>query len=214
MFFSKLELLRLLGKIDELCGHRDRFTIHLAADAWGAPIDVRNPNAMRFSLPGALIAAVDKIADPQDERAKLRKLEQSSKIESKRVFARNTLRKRDERARVLYGFGWGMLERASVEVTGCSIWEEKSFQTTMDVVARARLRVCESLNIRNREQPLGACRIDDPYMLEELDLLEKVEGAGDLGYTLKTIDELLASYDLFRRGMIQETRVPWTYRRR
>jgi hypothetical protein len=110
-----------------------------------APIDVRNPNATRFSLPGALIAAVDRIADPQDERAKLRKLEQTSKIESKRVFARNTLRKRDERARVLYGFGWGMLERASVEVTGCSIWEEKSFQTTVDVVARARLRVCESL---------------------------------------------------------------------
>ncbi len=214
MSVSRLDVLRMLGKMRELCGLPGLYTPFVAADAWGKEIDPRNPNARKFDLSGALLAAVDALYDPQDQHKRLKKLEVST-IESKRAYAHNQLRKRGEKAKILYGYGWGALERASLEVTGADLWKEKSFQTAMDVLERARLRVCESLNIRNRERGLGLARIDDPYTLEELELLEKISDAGDLGHKLETGDEVLASYDLYRRGLIVEVwPVAWTYRRR
>lgn len=214
MPFTRLELLRLLSKMRELCGLEGLYTPHMAADVWGKEIDPRNPNARKFNLSGALLAAVDALADPQDQHKRLKKLEIST-IESKRIYAKNHLRRRGEHAKILYGYGWGCLERASLEVTGADLWEDKTFQTAMDVLERARLRVCESLGIRNRDQGLGMARIDDPYTLEELELLEKLTDAGEAGAKLEGISELLASYDLYRRGLIVEVwPVPWTYRRR
>lgn len=215
MYFARSELLRLLQKMSELCGAKDRYSQHMAADAWDQPIDVRNPNARRFDLSGALIAAVDELCDPQREHKELVKQE-TSKIEQKRVAAKRSLRKRGEHARILYGYGWAMLDAASREITNAGVWEKKTFQTAMDVIARAKLRLCESLNIRSRERGLGMAQIDDPYMLEEIELLAKITAAGEPGYTIDgSVSEILAVYDLYRRGLIVERwPLPWTYRRR
>lgn len=214
MYFSRTELLDLLSKMLDLCGREERYSQHFSADVWNNPIDARNPNAKRFDLSGALCAAVDALCDPPEEYRKLKKLETHA-IESKRTYAKNLLRKRGEHARILYGYGWAMLNAASHEVTGDYVWKPKSFQTAIDVLERAKLRLCESLGIANRERSLGMCRIDDPYVPEELLLLEKITSAGELGYKLQTGDELLASYDLYRRGLITEVwPVPLTYRRR
>lgn len=213
MYFSRSELLGLLQKMSELCGAKDCYTEHMAADAWGQAIDVRNPNARRFDLSGALIAAVDELCDPQGEHKDLVKQE-TSKIEHKRVQAKKLLRKRGEHARILYGYGWALLDAASREVTSAGLWERKTFRTAMDVLDRAKLRLCESLNIRSRESPLGMAKIDDPYMLEEVELLAKITSAGEPGYTISP-EEILATYDLYRRGLIIERwPLPWTYRRR
>jgi hypothetical protein len=86
----------------------------------------------------------------------------------------------------------------------------------MDVLERAKLRVCESLGIGNRASPLGMARLDDPYHIEEVRLLGAIDGIEENGgYHLTHCDELLAAYDLHRRGLIVET-FPgsWTYRRK
>ncbi len=213
MYFAQTELLKLLGVMFDLCGSQDRYTLHMAADIWGKEIDPRNPNAKRFDLSGALLAAVDQICDPQAEHKNLKKLEVSA-IESKRTYAKRLLRHRGSHAKVLYGYGWAILQKASEEVTGEGLWEEKTFQTAMDVLERCKLRLCESLGIRNRDAGLGLARPSDPYASEELLLLEKITSAGEKGYTIEP-RELLACYDLHRRGLIVDTwPVPWTYRRR
>ena len=214
MYFARLSLVSLLQEMQRLCGTVHTYTEHLAADGWGAAIDVRSPNAKRFDLSGALIRAVDTLCDPQEERKKLMK-QSDAKEEHRRKRAKTLLRTRAERARVMYGYGWSMLNAASREVTGADVYQPKGFQTAMDVLERAKLRLYTSLGMSARTRPLGLWQQGEPFDLAEVKLLEELVEAGDDGCIPETVAELLACYDLYRRGMIEAIyNAPWTYRLR
>lgn len=213
MLFSRRSLVPLVKRIRELCGTPDTFVLSMAADGWGKPVDLRSPNARRFSLSGALAKAVDDLKLPPEEERRLDKLSNDSNA-SKRSYATREKRHRELSARVLYGFGWSLLERASVEATGRSLHQIESFEVAMRVLDRAQLHLYESLGMSVRESPLGMARSGDPMLREEIDLLASIEEAGESGATLETIDEVLASYDLYRRRLIVEVvgAPAWTYK--
>lgn len=65
-----------------------------------------------------------------------------------------------------------------------------------------------------RSQPLGMAGRRDQYHAAELALRARVLAAGPAGYRLAAGDvgEILAAYDLHRRGELEPTDTPWTYR--
>ena len=215
MFFSRSSLVPLVKRIRELCGTPDTFVLSMAADGWGKPVDLRSPNARRFSLCGALARAVDDLKLPPEEEKRLDKLSNDPNA-AKRSYAVKEKRQRELSARVLYGFGWSLLEGACVEACGKSIHQIEDFASAMRALDRAQLRLYESLGMSVRESSLGMARIGEPMRREEIDLLAAIEEAGEAGATLETGDEVLASYDLYRRRLIVEVvgAPPWTYKLR
>lgn len=215
MYFARLSLVTLLQEIQRLCGTVHTYSEHMAADGWGAAIAVRSPNARRFDLSGALIRAVDKLCDPHEEHQKLLKESATAKDEHKRRRAKSLMRDRGDRARVMYGYGWAMLNAASQEITGADVYAPKGFQTAMDVLERTKLRLYTSLGISTRSRPLGQWQQGEPFHIAEVKLLEELAEAGEDGCVPETGPELLACYDLYKRGMIEEIHnAPWTYRLR
>lgn len=214
MFFVRSTLLKLFIKMKELCGTPETYVLCPAADGWGNAIDVYSERARRYSLSGALSRAVTELKDPIEDHKRLSKMI-DDKSAAKRRYATEELKRRMDAARILYGYGWSVLNDASYEVAGNGLWEPKDFQPAMEVVERARLRVCEELGIAVRETGLGCARINDPFRLEEVELLEAIDDAGSAGAILENGDELLAAYDLHRRGLIVPVEgVAWAYRRR
>jgi hypothetical protein len=209
VIFSHHKLLPVLDEMRRLCGSRDVYVPFLASDGWGNPVDVRSKKARRYDLCGALIVAVDTFYEDDRLRAML-----DDANATKRSYAGKELRRREKMGRVVYGYAWSLLEGASVEVTGCGLHERKAFEVAMSVLDRAKLRLCERLGVAVRDSGLGMARRGEPFRIEEVTLLAEIEEAGMGGATLETSDEVLASYDLYRRGLIVEVpdAPPWTYR--
>lgn len=61
---------------------------------------------------------------------------------------------------------------------------------------------------------LGMARTTDPLRAEELHLRAKLRAAGPAGarINIHDVSEVLASFDLHRRGEIEPTDEPWRYR--
>lgn len=205
----------LIKRIRDLCGTPDTYAKYMAADGWGKEVALRSTNARRFDLMGALAIAVDDLKLPAKEEHRLDKLAEDSNA-SKRSYARKEKRRRELAARVLYGYGWSLLEHASLEVTKDSVHRVSEFAVAMRVLDRAQLRLYESLGMSVRDSPLGMARLFDPMRREEIELLAAIEEAGEGGATLETGDEILASYDLYRRRLIVEVEggPAWTYKLR
>jgi len=184
---------------------------HLATDGWGNEVRVDDPRAVRFSLPGLLSKAVTEIFDPIDPR-----LEQDlkSKYDFKAKKARKKKGLRRWKATRYYGYAWGLYEHASVSVTGDPLHFEKDHREALAVVEFARKELYRLIGVDDGGLILGMARRGDMKSLAEIELLEKVREHGVDGYRLQDgdIPEMLACFDLHRRGLIVETSRPWTYR--
>ena len=184
---------------------------HMAANAWGHEVSMDSPMATRHSLSGYLSKAATELFDPKDEKLE-KDLKSKYDFKVKKAKKKKGLRK--WKATRYYSYAWGLYNHASEKVTGDPLHFPKDHQTALAVVEFARRELFRLIGVDDGGLTLGMARRTDMKSLAEIELLEKIQEAGFDGYRLESgnVREILASYDLYRRGVILETERAWTYR--
>lgn len=184
---------------------------HMAADGWGNEVPVDSPRAIRFSLPGLLSKAATELFDPLDEKLE-KDLKSKYDFRVKKAKKKKGLRR--WKAARYYGYAWGLYNHASESAVGKPLHHPIDHQSALAVVEFARRELFRLIGVDDGSLMLGMARRGDMKSLAEIELLEKVQDSGIDGYRIqeKNVREILASYDLYRRGIIIETGAPWTYR--
>lgn len=193
---------------------RDRYSPeHMAANAWGDEVAMDHPTATRFSLSGLLSKAATDLFDPIDPQ--LQK-DLKSKYDFKVKKARKKKGLRRWKASRYYGYAWGLYEHACQTVTGAPLHHPKDHATALKIVEFARQELFRLIGVDDGSLTVGMARRFDMKSLPEIELLSLIQEAGVDGYRLQdgNLRQMLASFDLYRRGLIVETNKPWTYRAR
>lgn len=207
-------LARVIIYVSQLVSDRDLYAPQgWAADAWGNVVEMSSKQASRWSFSGALSKAATELFDPPDP--KLEK-DLASKYDFKVKKAKKVQNLRKWKARRYYGYAWGLFSRASSVVANKGLHFPIDHDTALKIVDHARRELHRLIGVDDGSILLGMARRTDLKSIAEIMLLEKIDEAGFEGYRLDTssVKEVLASYDLYRRGLIVETEVPWTYRRK
>lgn len=205
-------LSKIVLTVARAAAYRDGYSpVHLAADVWGNKVGMEDPRAVRFDLSGLLAKAATDLFDPVDPQLE-KDLKSKYEFKAKKAKKKKALRR--WKAARYYGYAWGLYERASEAVTGHPLHYDKDHATALAVVEYARREFFRLLGVDDGSLTLGMARRGDMKSLAEIELLDKIREAGVDGYRLqeKDVREILASYDLYRRGLIIETGVDWTYR--
>lgn len=207
-------LARVIIYVSQLISDRDLYAPQgWAADAWGNVVEMSSKQAARWSFSGALSKAATELFDPPDP--KLEK-DLASKYDFKVKKAKKIQNLRKWKARRYYGYAWGLFSRAADVVANKGLHFPIDHDTALKIVDYTRKELHRLIGVDDGSIPLGMARRTDLKSIAEIMLLEKIDEAGIDGYRLDTsnIKEVLASYDLYRRGLIIETETPWAYRRK
>jgi len=194
-----------LAHVRELLASPDTYCREMACDGLGREIDLRNKNARRWNLSGAIARAIVDLYD--GDTARLRNTIGRG-YGFQRDSARAKLSRTERDAREMYGLLWGVCEHASTSVVGRSMssYNALSYDEAMRVLDRA-LEVVTALV---EERVPG-----EPASEHERELLARVDAAAPAGYRLPDGNHALivASEALCKRGALRET-LAWVFVRR